>query len=310
MEKDEKMKYKITVFTPTYNRGYIIEKLYLSLQRQNFYDFEWLVIDDGSTDNTETLFECWCHQKNKFAIRYYKQKNGGKCRAINHALGLAQGELFFTVDSDDYLTDDALMKVNNWFKEIEGDKQLVGIVANKGDSYNHTNNYCFSEKYLDKNLLDIYSFQRNGKRVFDGERAFVFYTEFHRRYLYPEFENEKFMTEAVVWNRMANDGYKMRFFNDIIWIFEYKDDGLTKAGSKLFLNNPRGYGLWLKEKAEFEKYPLKKRVKMYATFTCDMSSRYSSRMIAEYIGAPIFLISFFNICHKAFHKLRKMKKDK
>lgn len=284
------MKYRITVFTPTYNRAYIIENLYSSLKRQSFRNFEWLVIDDGSTDGTQALFEQWCNQDNSFVIRYHKQKNGGKCRAINHALQLAEGEIFFTVDSDDYLTDDALEKVNKWFEEIAGEKQLGGIVANRGDSAVHTENYCFPEKYLDKSLLDIYSYKRDGKRVFDGERAFVFYTDFHRRYLYPEFENENFMTEAIVWNRMANDGYKMRFFNDIIWIYEYKEDGLTRSGYKLFLDNPRGYGLWLKEKLLYLNGNFLDGLKMYYTFTCDLSKKYDYHLIAECIGAPKLLI--------------------
>ena len=98
--------YKITVFTPTYNRAYILENLYRSLQRQSFTDFEWLVVDDGSSDGTKALFERWQKEDNPFPIRYCYKENGGKCRAINYGLKLAQGELFFTVDSDDYLTDD------------------------------------------------------------------------------------------------------------------------------------------------------------------------------------------------------------
>lgn len=288
----------ITVFTPTYNRAYIIDNLYHSLQRQTFVDFEWLVIDDGSSDNTGLLFQKWILEDNKFPIRYYKQKNGGKCRAINRALDLAKGELFFTVDSDDYLTDDALEKVVCWAKQIKNQKDIVGIVANRGYSLTETENYIFNEQYLDRTLLDTYSFCRDGHKVFDGERAYIFYTEFHKKYKYPEFPNENFMTEAVVWNRMAHDGYKMRFYNDIIWIYEYKDDGLTKAGSSVFLNNPRGYGLWLKEKAEFEKVTYKEKLKMYYTFTCDLSGKYDNKTIAECIGAPVGLISAFHAIHK------------
>jgi len=88
-------KYKITLFTPTYNRAYILETLYRSIQRQTFRDFEWLVIDDGSSDNTEELVRSWMNDGNDFPIRYYKQPNGGKCRAINRGLDLAEGELFF-----------------------------------------------------------------------------------------------------------------------------------------------------------------------------------------------------------------------
>lgn len=297
---------KITVFTPTYNRAYIIENLYRSLQRQTCIDFEWLVVDDGSTDETEKLFERWKKESNNFLIRYYKKANGGKCRAINYALDLAEGELFFTVDSDDYLTDDALEKVDTWFRGLNDDK-IVGVVANRGFTAQDTINYLFEEEYLDKSLLDIYSFKREGKQVFDGERAFIFYTDFHRRYKYPEFDGENFMTEAVVWNRMAHDGYKVRFYNDIIWVFEYKDDGLTKAGNAVFLNNPHGYGLWLREKAEFEGAGLIWKLKLYYTFTCELSDKYKMDTISECIGASKVTIWFCWIMHRIIRKMKGIK---
>lgn len=297
---------RITVFTPTYNRAYIIENLYRSLQRQTYIDFEWLVVDDGSTDETEQLFERWKKESNNFTIRYYKKANGGKCRAINYALDLAMGELFFTVDSDDYLTDDALEKVNVWFDHIH-DEKIVGVVANRGHTDKDTINYLFEEEYLDKSLLDIYSFKRGGKQVFDGERAFIFYTDFHRRYKYPEFDGENFMTEAVVWNRMAHDGYKVRFYNDIIWVFEYKDDGLTKAGNAVFLNNPHGYGLWLREKAKFEGAGLIWKMKLYYTFTCELSGKYNINTISESIGTSKVIIWFCQLLHKMIRKMKGMK---
>lgn len=290
---------KITVFTPTYNRAYIISNLFESLKRQSFKDFEWLVINDGSTDNTEALFQQWCKQDHGFPIRYYKQENGGKCRAINRALELANGELFFTVDSDDYLTDDALEKIFNWEHKLpRGSECFCGVAGNLGTSLTETPNTVFFEQYYDGSLLDRY-------KNIAGERAIVFYTECHRHYLYPEFDSENFMTEAVVWNRMAHDGYKMRFYNDIICIYEYKNDGLTKAGSKIFLNNPRGYGLWLKEKAEFEHVSIIEKLKMYYTFTCDLSSLYNSQTIAECIMAPRFLICLMNAFHKLVTRLTK-----
>lgn len=289
---------RITVFTPTYNRAYIIANLYQSLQRQTFADFEWLVIDDGSSDDTESLFQGWIDENNKFPIRYYKQENGGKCRAINRALDLAKGEFFFTVDSDDYLTDDALEKVNQWEKSLPLGESFCGVAGNVGTDINKTSNYIFENRYFDGTALDRYS-------KVDGERAMVFYTKIHRKYKYPEFPNENFMTEAVVWNRMAHDGYKIRFYNDIIWIYEYKEDGLTKAGNSVFINNPRGYGLWLKEKAEFEKVSYKEKLKMYYTFTCDLSEKYDNKTIAKCIEVPVGIISVFNIIHKFIRRLRK-----
>lgn len=289
---------KITVFTPTYNRGYIIENLYKSLKRQTFKYFEWLVVDDGSTDNTKELFEKWKKENNSFNIRYYKKDNGGKHRAINYALDMAKGELFFTVDSDDYLTEDALEKINKWENELDKSKKFAGIVANIGYEEEKTINNLFEEKYLDLDLLQRYRYSENNKKVLDGERAYIFYTDTHRLYKYPEFDGENFMTEAVVWNRMANDGYIMRYFNDIIWIFEYLEDGLTRTGNKLFLQNPRGYGLWLKEKAFFEKQSLYKRIKLYYNFYCELSGLYDIEHISDAIGVCKYNIQIISLIKK------------
>lgn len=154
---------RITVFTPTYNRAYIIEKLYRSLQRQTFEDFEWLVVDDGSNDDTEKLFSEWQKEENKFPIRFYKQENKGKCQAINTALDLAEGLLFFTVDSDDYLTDDALQKISDWEGELPKDKPFCGLAANSGTGENETSNPIFTEKFLDVSPLERYNRLKIGR---------------------------------------------------------------------------------------------------------------------------------------------------
>lgn len=289
---------KITVFTPTYNRAHLIHSLYASLQRQTFLDFEWLVVDDGSEDNTQALFMKWINEPNSFPIRYYWKTNGGKCSAINKGLELAMGELFFTVDSDDYLTDDALEKIARWELNLPKDQKYCGLAGNLGTTPSETTNRLFGGEYFDGSALDRYT-------VVDGERAMVFYTKIHRQYPYPLFPEERFMTEAVVWNRMAHDGYRMRFYNDIIWVYEYREDGLTKAGTRLFLNNPAGYGLFLREKADFEEITFAEHMRVWYTFTCDLSERYSSKQIAKYIGAPKPVIYLINIFHKIVHYLRK-----
>lgn len=275
---------KITVFTPTYNRAHIIENLYRSLQRQTFRDFEWLIVDDGSSDNTEEVFSDWQSEKNNFPIRYHKKQNGGKHTAINAALELARGELFFIVDSDDYLTDDALQKVADWEAALPKDGTYCGVAGNLGTSPTETPNRIFGGEYHEGTLLDRYC-------TVDGERAMVFYTDIHRKYLYPQYPGERFMTEAVAWNRMAHDGYKMRFYNDIIWVYEYQEDGLTKAGSQLFLNNPNGYGLWLREKTQFQHGSVRDTLKLWYSFACDLSSLYSGREIASFVGAPRLVIA-------------------
>lgn len=140
MVKNMKYKYKITLFTPTYNRGYIISRLYESIKRQTFRDFEWIIFDDGSTDDTENLVNIWKSENKDFPIIYIKGKNGGKCRATNRALEVARGEIFFTIDSDDYLTDDACEKINDWMESIRNLPDYCGIVANRGQSLTETRN--------------------------------------------------------------------------------------------------------------------------------------------------------------------------
>lgn len=100
----------VTVFTPTYNRAYILNNLYQSLCRQSYGDFEWLIVDDGSTDNTEGLIASWLDES-KISLCYIKQPNGGKHRAINRGIQEANGNLFFIVDSDDYLADNAIERI-------------------------------------------------------------------------------------------------------------------------------------------------------------------------------------------------------
>ncbi len=118
----------VTVFTSTYNRAYSLPRLYESLIHQTYTDFEWLVIDDGSLDNTKRLVQQWV-QEQKIAIRYYHQANGGKHRAINRGVELAHGELFFFVDSDDYLTDNSLAVLVDYYQQIKDDNRFAGVAG-------------------------------------------------------------------------------------------------------------------------------------------------------------------------------------
>lgn len=297
---------KLTVFTPTYNRAYILPQLYASLQRQRFTDFEWLVVDDGSTDQTSQLFSKWITEEKPFTIRYIYQPNGGKHRAVNHGLKQAYGEYFMVMDSDDYLTDEALEKIAAWLDTISTETQIIGITANKGTSSTETPNALFTQPFLDKSLLEMNTFEQDGKKVLAGERVMVFRTDVHLKYLYPEYDGEKFLTEAVAYNRMAHDGYIMRFYNDIIWIYEYQEDGLTRAGNSIFLRNPRGYGLWRREEAVFLHKPILSRLFMYYSFTCELSHLYDAVTIAQCIGVSEHVIRMAKHLHRIMNILNRL----
>lgn len=288
----------ITVFTPTYNRAYIIENLYRSLQKQTCTEFEWLVVDDGSADGTEALFQKWMAEPNPFPIRYYKKENGGKCRAINYGLELAEGRLFFNVDSDDYLTEDAIEKILRWEAELPKDQKFCAVAGNLGTARDVTPNTPLPGDYFDGNAFDRYG-------VVDGERAIAFYTDIHRQYTYPDCPGEKFMTEAVTWNRMAHDGYRIRYYNDIIWIYEYKADGLTNAGYRLFLENPQGTGIFFREKAKFLKYSPLAILAMWYGFATDARNRCTKDQIAQYIAMPRWLVDPMLLLHSAVQIIKK-----
>ncbi len=247
----------ITVFTPTYNRGYMIETLYKSLQRQTFTDFEWLVIDDGSSDHTEELVEKWLKEENGFSIRYYKVKNGGKHRAINKATDLAKGKLFFIVDSDDHLTEDALEQIINWEKTLPHEQRFCGVAGNRGKSKDDFIGTTFDGEYIDATSLE-----RNKYNI-TGDKAEVFYTEVLKNYKFQEFDGESFITEATVWDRMAYDGFKIRWFNQTIYICDYLEDGLTKNIREIFAKNPLGTACYIKQQIKFYNYNLKGRFANY-----------------------------------------------
>ena len=291
---------RITVFTPTYNRAYIIEKLYNSLKEQTFTDFEWLIIDDGSSDCTYEKVKEWSIENKRFPIRYYKYENSGKQKEINRALELARGELFFTVDSDDLLTLDALEKISQWEKTIPQNERFCGLAGSDGDMTGKATNPLFSGEYVDATFFNRYA--ETG--MFIGhDRPWVFYTEVHRQYTYPEFEREKFIAEAVVWNRMAKDGYQIRCFNDVIYLRKHQEDGYTEKISQILIQSPKGYGLWKAEKISFLKYNFIKKIKEYYIFYCDLQEKYHWKKISEYIQAPLPIMKMVMIAFKLKHIL-------
>ncbi|MBO5215686.1 MAG: glycosyltransferase family 2 protein [Clostridia bacterium] len=244
----------ITVFTPTYNRAYIIDNLYRSLLSQTDKDFEWVVVDDGSTDDTAKYFEKVLKNDNGFNVTFVSVPNGGKHRAINKGVTLAKGEMFFIVDSDDYLTADAIEKIKKWKGTLPADCKWAGVSGARG----YANGRVIGQMECEGEYVDATNLEREKKKLL-GDKAEVYFTDVLRKYPFPEFENEKFLTEEVVWNKIAYDGYQIRWFKDIIYVCEYIEDGLTKSGDAKYINNPRGVLYWAKQQTSFFKSN-KKRV--------------------------------------------------
>ncbi|MCJ7933011.1 MAG: glycosyltransferase family 2 protein [Chryseobacterium sp.] len=232
---------KITIFTPTYNRRNTLFKLYESLLEQSYQDFEWLIVDDGSTDNTDDLVDLW-KSENKILIRYYKQENGGKHRAINKGLDYAEGELFFIVDSDDYLPSDSLEIINKHYSTIKGNDSFIGVVGYMATP----NRNILGSKLLPVDILDSNLIERREKFGIVADMAKVLVTEKFREFYFPEINGEKFVAESLIWNRMALK-YKFRYFNETIYIAEYMEGGLSNNSIRNRRKNPQYATLLYKE---------------------------------------------------------------
>lgn len=228
---------RFTILTPAYNRAYTLTRLYESLQRQTFRDFEWLVVDDGSKDNTEQLIQSFIDEKPFFDIVYIKTENGGKHRAINRGLPHAKGELTFLLDSDDWLTDDGLQLVDEMEKTIEDKQAFIGVLGLRVHEDKGLIGRTFDGEYVDCRYME------RTKYNITGDKAEVFYTHLLQKYPFPEFDGEKFATERLVWNQMSKDGYKIRYFNKPVQYCEYLEDGLTAGGYAMYAKYPKQWGL-------------------------------------------------------------------
>lgn len=244
----------ITVFTPTYNRANLLPKLYDSLKKQNFKLFEWLIVDDGSSDNTEEVVNNFI-KENLINIRYIKKKNGGKHTALNLGIDNARGELFWIVDSDDYIVEDSLKYLWDKWSEIENKNEFAGLSGLRGYSNGSIIGTRGDNEYVDTDALSY-----RYKYGILGDKAEVYRTDVLRKFKFPEFRGEKYVTEAVVWNRIANENLKLRFLNEVTYICEYLEGGLTNTSDKNIMESWKGTTLYYKELLSYKQVPLKDKI--------------------------------------------------
>lgn len=249
----------ITVFTPTYNRAYILPALYNSLCCQTDKDFEWIVVDDGSTDRTQALIQQF-QQENKISIKYFKTRNSGKHVAINFGVAKADSELFFIVDSDDNLTSDAISTIKTIFNRISSDKTFCGISGVRIDFEGNCIGGKFPSDKIDSNAIDI-----RLKYQFRGDLAEVYRTDVLKEFPFPIYEKERFLTEAIVWNRIASAGYKIRYTDKGFYRCEYRPDGLTAKMTRLRMENPIGATSYYSEYIGMQ-IPFKEKIKTAINF--------------------------------------------
>lgn len=229
----------LTIFTPVYNRSKYMKRLFDSICNQNNKDFEWIIINDGSTDDTEKVIRNLIkNHKTNISIKFISKKNGGKQRAINDAVKIAKGKYFFIVDSDDKLTPDATQLVRKWCKEIDqlpDFNRYAGVSGlcetPSGELLSGTGD---GRKSIDASNLDRHKYN------LDGDMAEVYKTSILKKYPFKEFRGENFISEGTVWNQIAADGYILRWHMEPIYIGEYLPDGLTQNSVSRDIKNFKG----------------------------------------------------------------------
>lgn len=209
----------ITVLTPTYNRALLLPQIYKSLIGQTSQNFEWLIVDDGSIDNTEQMVQSFIDD-NRIVVRYYKKENGGKHSSLNFGVARAKGDHILILDSDDTLTPDAIEFISTELKKNADNKNIAGIAGRrvfKDGRIVGTPIY----RTIETNSLAI-----RYKHHITGDLVEVFKTAILKEFPFPEYEGEKFCPEALVWNRIAQK-YNLIFTNKGFYITEYLPGGIT-----------------------------------------------------------------------------------
>lgn len=226
----------LTIFTPTYNRAYCLHKGYEALCRQTCKDFVWIIIDDGSTDNTRKLVDGWMKKDNGFTIRYVYKENGGMYTGYNVAIALAETELTVCIDSDDYMPDDAVERITN-FWDIHREEGYAGIVGL--DSFE--SGEILGDKFPDQKSINLIDLAVGKYKIENRDRKIVVRTELYKSVApMKEFPGEKDFNPHIMHLQISRK-YDFLVMNEVLCIVEYQPDGMTNTVFKQYLRSPRSF---------------------------------------------------------------------
>ena len=273
---------QITVVTPSYNRAKRLPSLYQSLLVQTSKDFDWLIIDDGSQDNTKEIVVGFVDE-GFIPISYVYKENGGKHSALNYAFKTVKSELLFIVDSDDVLTPDAIETI---LKDWNGgrDMNLCGISYLRG--YNETE--VIGDLHPEDHAVDNFINLRYNKGI-NGDKAEVWKTDCLRDFQFPEYSGERFISESVAWIYLAKR-WNILLVNKIIYITEYLEGGLSNSGRKLRFQCPNlmAYGSLMTMSKEFSM-----RIRIKETLLYIVYSKFGNKSLIQMMKCPYkWLVAF------------------
>ena len=229
----------ITIFTPTYNRAHTLPRAYESLKKQSMKSFEWLIIDDGSKDNTRELVQKWIDTETEFNIRYIYKENGGMHTAYNTAYKNILTELNTCIDSDDCLADEAIRKIYDCWMKVKN-KGYAGIIGLDADFSGNIIGTGFPEELTETTFHGYYA---NGG---SGDKKVVYRTDIIKQYpSYPEYEGEHYVGISCKFLLIDQD-YKLAVLDDVLCNVEYQPDGHSNHMYSEYLKNPKGFAYYRK----------------------------------------------------------------
>lgn len=229
----------LTVFTPAYNRAKTLPRTYESLRKQNCKNFVWLIIDDGSTDETARLVKGWQEQEDEFEIRYIYKENGGMHTAHNLAYENIDTELNVCIDSDDCVANGAIKKILALWEKVKHEN-YAGIIGLDADFEGNIIGKGFPKNMKDTTLSGYYA---SGGH---GDKKLVYRTDVIKQYPpYPVFPGEKYVALAYKY-RLIDQDYKLAVLNEVLCNVEYQEDGSSATMWKQYVRNPNGFAFWRK----------------------------------------------------------------
>ena len=235
---------KLTVFTPAYNRAHTLSRTYESMLAQNCKDFIWLIVDDGSEDNTADLVKDWQSRDNGFEIRYIYKANGGMHTAHNTAYEHIDTELNTCIDSDDKLAPGAVEKILKKWAQVK-DLGCAGIIGLDADFDGNVIGRGFPEEMTETSVIGYYA--AGGS----GDKKLVYRTDIINQYPpYPVFKGEKYVALSYKY-RLIDQTYNMAVLDEILCNVEYQPDGSTGTMWKQYLKNPKGWMFWRKVQMQY-----------------------------------------------------------
>lgn len=290
----------LTVITTTYNRAYCLHQVYESLCRQTSDDFIWLVVDDGSSDNTKELVDNWILQ-NTIKIEYYYKPNGGMHTARNYAYEKVYTELNVIIDSDDWMTDNAVELIIDFWGKYK-DEKYAGVVTNNISPQGKMIGSALPQGISSCTITDLF-----GKYRVKGDKKLIYRSELTRKYPYPEFEGEKFFPASYKFKLLDKD-YTMLLMNEYTCVVDYNEDSMSNESSKIkqYRSCCKGFSFWRNEMMRISKSP-KYIIQQMIHYIAER--QFDKKSAIEECSKPIYAILCYPVGILYYrHLIRKLRK--